>query len=43
MPVDPRDPKYMKQVHVLQDAVKVSEKSPGSFEIPKWDRANQKN
>ncbi|MGC1295584.1 MAG: DUF1214 domain-containing protein [Alloacidobacterium sp.] len=32
----------MEQVHALQDAVKVSQKSPGSFEIPKWDPASQK-
>jgi hypothetical protein len=39
---DPGDPKDMEQVHALQDAVKVSQKSPGSFEIPKWDPASQK-
>jgi hypothetical protein len=39
---DPGDPKDMEQVHALQDAVKVSQKSPGSFEIPTWDPVSQK-
>ena len=39
---DPGDPKDMEQVHALQDAVKVSQKSPGSFEIPNWDPISHK-
>lgn len=41
--VDPTDPKDVKEVHALQDAIKVSQKGgPGSFEIPTWDQASQK-
>lgn len=40
--VDPADPEDVKKVHVLQDAIKVSQKSPGKFEIPDWDAASQK-
>ena len=31
-----------KQVHALQDAVKVSQANPGRFEAPNWDQASQK-
>src|SRR6187397_259398 len=40
--VDPADPNDMKQAQSLQDAVKVSQKSPGKFEVPNWDQATQK-
>jgi len=40
--VDPADPNDMKQAHALQDAVKVSQKSPGKFEMPNWDQVSQK-
>jgi hypothetical protein len=40
--VDPNDPKDLDQVHSLQDAIKVEQKSPGKFEIPDWDQASQK-
>ena len=40
--VDPADPKDLDQVHALQDAIKVEQKSPGKFEIPSWDQASQK-
>jgi hypothetical protein len=40
--VDPGNPDDVKQVHNLQDAVKVSQQSPGSFEAPNWDPASQK-
>ena len=40
--VDPADPKDIGEVHALQDAIKVSQKSPGSFEVPDWDQASQK-
>jgi hypothetical protein len=40
--VDPNDPADLKQVHALQDAIKVVQKSPGSFDIPNWDPASQK-
>jgi hypothetical protein len=40
--VDPADPKDVQQVHTLQDAIKVSQKSPGTFAVPNWDAASQK-
>jgi hypothetical protein len=40
--VDPADPKDLQQVHALQDAIKVSQNSPGTFEVPNWDQASQK-
>lgn len=41
--VDPNDPKDLDQVHALQDAIKVEQKSPGTFEIPNWDQKSQKD
>jgi hypothetical protein len=38
----PDDPQGVEQVHALQDAIKVSQTSPGTFEVPKWDPASQK-
>ena len=40
--VNPADPKDVEQVHALQDAIKVSQKGTGKFEIPNWDAASQK-
>jgi hypothetical protein len=40
--VDPANPDDIKQVHALQDAIKVSQKSPGTFEAPNWDQESQK-
>lgn len=40
--VDPNSPEDLKQVHALQDALKVSQKAPGKFEIPHWDPVSQK-
>jgi len=40
--VDPGDPKDLEKVHSLQDAIKISQGSPGTFEVPKWDQASQK-
>jgi hypothetical protein len=40
--VDPADPKDLDQVHALQDAIKVEQKSSGKFEIPSWDQASQR-
>ena len=36
--VDPNDSRDVEQVHALQDRVTVSQKSPGKFEVPDWDR-----
>lgn len=40
--VDPNNPDDLKQVHALQDAIRVIQKSPGKFEIPNWDQDSQK-
>ena len=40
--VDPNDPADMDKVHALQDALKVEQKSMGTFEVPKWDPISQK-
>ena len=40
--VDPADPEDVKEVHALQDAIKVEQASAGAFEIPDWDQASQK-
>ncbi len=40
--VDPANPQDVQQVHALQDALKVSQQSPGTFEIPDWDEASRK-
>ncbi len=39
--VDPADANDVKQVHALQDAIKVEQKSAGRFEPPAWDQASQ--
>ena len=40
--IDPANPKDVEEVHKLQDAIKVEQKSPGKFEVPNWDPASQK-
>jgi len=40
--VDPADPKDVAEVHALQDAVRISQKGPGKWEMPNWDQASQK-
>jgi hypothetical protein len=40
--VDPNDPKDIEQVHALQDGIRASQKSPGTFDVPNWDQASQK-
>jgi hypothetical protein len=40
--VNPNDPTDIARVHALQDAIQVSQKNPGRFEIPNWDQASQK-
>jgi hypothetical protein len=41
--VDPADPEDIKQVHALQDAIKVKQPGgPGRLELPNWDQASQK-
>jgi hypothetical protein len=40
--VDPANAEDVKQVHALQDAIKVSVSNLGKFEVPSWDQASQK-
>ena len=40
--VDPSDPKDIEQAHALQDAVTVSQRNSGKFEIPAWDPVSHK-
>jgi hypothetical protein len=40
--VDPANAKDVEQAHALQDAVTVSQKSPGRFEVPNWDHESRK-
>lgn len=40
--VDPGNENDIRQVHALQDAIKVSQRAPGKLELPNWDRASQK-
>ncbi len=35
--VDPADPEDVKEVHALQDAIKVEQAGVGKFEVPNWD------
>ena len=39
---DPNNPDDLKQVHALQDAIKVSQKAAGKLELPNWDQTSQK-
>jgi hypothetical protein len=38
--VNPNDPANVKEVHALQDAIKVEQEAAGKFEIPDWDQAS---
>jgi hypothetical protein len=40
--VDPTNPEDVKKVHALQDAMTVSQTSPGQLALPYWDPASQK-
>ena len=40
--VDPANANDVAQVHALQDQVRVSQNSPGSFEAPNWDEVSKK-
>jgi hypothetical protein len=40
--VDPKDPKDLQEVHALQDAIRVEQRSAGRFEVPNWDPVSQK-
>jgi len=40
--VDSNDPQDVEAVHALQDALTASQPTSGSFEVPGWDQASQK-
>jgi hypothetical protein len=40
--VDPKDSSDVKQVHALQDAVKIDQRGTGKLELPNWDPVSQK-
>jgi hypothetical protein len=40
--VDPSDPADLAKGHALQDALKVDQKSLGTFDVPNWDSDSQK-
>ena len=42
MLLDPANPQDVQQVHALQDALTMSQQSPGTFEIPNWDESSLK-
>jgi hypothetical protein len=39
--VDPNSSAELDEVHKLQDAIKASQSSSGTFDIPNWDKASQ--
>ena len=39
--VDPRGKNELQEIHSLQDAIKVTQQNPGTFEIPNWDEATR--
>jgi hypothetical protein len=39
--VDPSDPTDVERVHALQDAIRVEQSAPGTFEVPRWDGVSQ--
>jgi hypothetical protein len=40
--VDFRNKDELRQLHSLQDALKVTQQNPGAFEIPNWDEASRR-
>ncbi len=40
--VDPNNADDLKEVHTLQDSIKVDQKNAGTFEVPQWDQVSQK-
>lgn len=40
--VDPSDSRDLRQARALQDVTKVTQQSPGKFELPNWDSGSQK-
>ncbi|WP_394830167.1 DUF1254 domain-containing protein [Pendulispora rubella] len=42
MVLDPANPQDAQQIHALQDKLTVSQRSPGTFEVPNWDETSLK-
>ncbi|OYW57191.1 MAG: hypothetical protein B7Y80_12810 [Hyphomicrobium sp. 32-62-53] len=40
--VDPNDPNDISAAHAAQDGIRVSQASPGKFEVPDWDQDQRK-
>jgi hypothetical protein len=40
--VDPRDKNEFQEIQSLQDAIKLTQQNPGTFEVPNWDEASRK-
>ena len=40
--VDARDKHELQEIHSLQDAIKVTQQTPGTFQVPNWDEASRK-
>lgn len=40
--VDPSNAQDLEEAHKLQDALRIEQTSPGTFEVPKWDPVSQK-
>lgn len=40
--VNPADPKDLATARALQDALKIEQANPGTFEVPRWDPVSQK-
>ena len=40
--VDPRDKNELQEIHSLQDAIRVTQQNPGTFQVPNWDEASRK-
>lgn len=40
--VDPRGKNELEEIHSLQDAIKVTQQNPGTFQVPNWDEASRK-
>ena len=39
--LDPRNNDEFRQLHALQDAIQVTQHSPGAFQVPNWDEASR--
>ncbi|WP_260844120.1 DUF1254 domain-containing protein [Stenotrophomonas rhizophila] len=39
--VDPSNPEDVAKVHALQDAIRIQQAAPGSFDVPRWDTVSQ--